>query len=534
MELFDEDFQKNEKTDSKKATTIILAVIIFLIVMVLFVVGTMIFIKQTALVVKVNGETANNVKNMIIIDEYNPQKVYVPIRKIAKILGYSDFSGSYMTKSEENNQCYVECENEVAMFSLGSNKIFKKLTNDDSGYEVYTIDEPVKAINGELYTTTEGIKTAFNIIWLFSDDSRKMNIYTMPYLVDRYSTSVINLGYDTISEDFTNQKAVLGGWIIAETGKDKSNKKVAVLSVENGELQTLLEPKYEDIDYLERTQDFLITAGGKKGIITNTKTTKVKPVYDDIKLMDYDKKLYVVKSTDRYGIIDFNGKVILDTYYNKIGIDDIDVFKENDIRSKYILADELIPVQKDRQWGFFDIKGKQVTDFKYDNLGYITSNNRASSSGYSLLVVPEYNVIVVGKEKKYNVITVKGEEVWPQFFFDSIYLSIDEGKTEYILEIDKNTYNLISQLEGLGYGKNNAIKNNTNEQSNNDVQEQSYSEQQSGDNQKQENNEQQSNDNYNQNNNEQQSSDNQSQNYNERQNSDNQDQENNQQQNNNQ
>ena len=292
---------------------------------------------------------------------------------------------------------------------------------------------------------------------------------------------------------------------------------MAVLSISNGKLETLLEPKYEEIDYLEHTNDFLVGSGGKKGIISNNKKTKIKSIYDDIKLIDYEKKLYEVKSSDKYGVIDFNGKIILDTYYNKIGIEDINVFKENDIRSKYILADSLIPVQKDKQWTFFDIRGKQVTDFKYDDIGYVTSNNRAGSSGYSLLVVPDYNVIIVQRDKKYNVITTTGEEVWAQFFFDSIYLSIDEGKTSYVLEIDQKTYNLTDQLDGLGYGKNKAqnnnerqstSENNSNEQqdteeNNNNENNNNYQEEQQ-DNNGDENNEQRdynNNEEYNENNN---------------------------------
>ena len=42
-------------------------------------------------------------ENMLIIDENNKQKVYVPIRQIAKSLGYNDYNGSYTTKSEEKN-----------------------------------------------------------------------------------------------------------------------------------------------------------------------------------------------------------------------------------------------------------------------------------------------------------------------------------------------------------------------------------------------------------------------------------------------
>ena len=125
MELFDEDFVKNVKTDNKKSLTIVMVLIIFFMIMVFLVVGAMIYIKQTTLKVTLNGQESTIIKNMIMIDENNPQNVYVPIKSISNLLGYSYYTGDYVIKSEEPNQCYVECENEVAMFTLGSRVIYK-------------------------------------------------------------------------------------------------------------------------------------------------------------------------------------------------------------------------------------------------------------------------------------------------------------------------------------------------------------------------------------------------------------------------
>lgn len=456
MELFDEELLKNEKTDNKKATTIIIVIMIFLTIMVLLVIGAMVYIKQTTLSITLNGQTSNTIKNMISIDENDPQKVYVPIRRIAKILGYNDYNGSYTTKSEENNQCYVESENEVAMFALNSNVIYKTLTDGNLDFEYFSIDEPVRSFNGELYTTIEGIEKAFNVSWNYDIENNKMIIYTMPYLINAYSKNINDFGYDNISEDFTDQKAILQNKLIVEKGKDSSSKRVGVLDVSEGQAKVLLEDKYEEIDYLQHTNDFLITSdGGKKGIISSNKKTKVKPQYDDIELMDFDSKLYIVEKSGKYGIIDFYGNKVLEENFDKIGIEDISKFSENDIKSKYILANNLIPAKYGEYWGFYDIRGNQMTEFKYDGVGYITSNNKAGT-GYSLLTVPDYNVIVVEKDDRFNVITSTGKEIFESFYFTSIYLSINGDQNSYILEIDSNTYDLIAQLDGLGYGKNNA------------------------------------------------------------------------------
>lgn len=471
MELFDEDFATNKKTDNKKTTTIILILIIFLIVMMLVVVGIMIYIKQTEFVLKLDDKDSSVIKNMINIDKETPSRVYVPIKQIAKEFGYQAYDGSYTTKSEEPNECYVESKDEVAMFSLGSKKIYKTLTTGDINFECYDIDEPVKAINGELYTTIEGAKTAFNIDWSYDVENRKMRIYTIPYLVERYSQFVVNNGYASISNDFINQKAILKEMLVVNKNTENNGTKVAVLDISGNEMKVLLEPKYDEIKYLQHTQDFLVTADGKKGIISKNRRTIVKLQYDNIELMDYNKKLYAVELSGKYGIVDFNGGKVLDTDYSQIGID-ISDFKENDIKNKYILADRLVPIKQDEYWALFDFTANRRTEFIYEKIGYVTSNNRAGS-GYSLLTVPDYNVIVVGKDKKYSVITATGEEIEGlPFVFDSIYLSIFGGQTTYVLDYNSESYDLTKQLDNLGYGKNRNSSSKTSNSEQADNQEQ--------------------------------------------------------------
>lgn len=473
MELFDEDLVKNVKTDNKKTLTIVMVLIIFFMIMVFLVVGAMIYIKQTTLKVTLNGQESTIIKNMIIIDENNPQNVYVPIKSISNLLGYSYYTGDYVIKSEEPNQCYVECENEVAMFTLGSRVIYKTLKDGNNNYEYFSINsndkDAVIPKDGEMYTTIDGIEKAFNVSWNYDLENNKMDIYTMPYLVSYYSQRVASNGYET-SEDFNNQKAVLQGMIIVE-GKSDSSKTAAVLDVTSGE--NILEPKYESIEYLEHTGDFLVTSDEKKGIISSSKKTIVKLQYDDIELMDYTNKLYLVKNSEKYGVIDFYGKKVIDIDYTEIGIDN-SKFKENNIKSKYIIAEKLIPIKSGDLWGFFDVKGNKVTDFKYDEIGYITSNNRANS-GYSLLVVPDYDVIVVGANDKYTVMFTDGKEAWAMAC-DSIYMTMNGGETSYVFEYDSNTYSVTQQLDRMGFGKNNSKVNESTPEDNIEEQENDLSE----------------------------------------------------------
>ena len=58
---------------------------------------------------------------------------------------------------EDETHLIIESENEIANFSLGSNKIYKlDLKKDSRNYEYVYTKNPVKAINGVLYATTIG------------------------------------------------------------------------------------------------------------------------------------------------------------------------------------------------------------------------------------------------------------------------------------------------------------------------------------------------------------------------------------------
>lgn len=455
MELFDEEMLATQKNGNKKTATIILVIIIILLVLVTALIGVIFYLKQSSLTVTLNGAVNPNLKNILYFRDGDTSKPYIPIKQVASFLGYEAYNGNYTTKSEENNQCYVECEDEVAMFTLNSNLLYKTMPSEDTDYEYFYIDEPVIAMNNELYTTMDGIEKAFNVQFNYNVESKDINIYTMPYLINFYTPQITGYGYSEISEDFTNQKAVIDDMLVVANEKDR----VGVIQASTGEV--ILEVKYQDINYLQHTSDFLVVDNDKMGIISSDKKTKVDIQYDSIDLMDYDAELYRVELDGRYGVIDFKGNTIINLDYEQIGID-ASQFKQNDLKNGYILADTLIPVKQNKLWGFFDTSGNQKTECKYDNVGYVAANNQ---NGYSLVVVPDYNVIVVGKEKKYTLIDATGEEVWNFFPFDSVYINVSSGTTSYKMTYNSETLDLIEYLDRMGYGKNNN-KNNINNSQN--------------------------------------------------------------------
>ena len=430
MELYNEgELQKSKKNKKISNIILVLIVLIFLIILGLIVVIKSLQTEKISLTL--DGKTNNDLISILKFDDND--KIYVPIKKVANYLGYNSYNGDYSQPSEDTSKCYIECENEITNFSLNSDIIYKTKPNSSANsYEKIQIDEPVIAINGELYTTIDGIKKSFNVSFEYKNS--KITIYTMDYLISQYANVIINYGYTEINEAFENKKTILEDMIVVN-----KEQKCGVINIDG---TIVLDAKYDDITYMQQTSDFLVQSNDKMGIISKNKQTKVSVSYDSIENMNNDSNLYVVEQNGKYGVIDINGNIKIHPEYTKIGVD-INLFKYNDVKNGYILADTLIPVQKEDKWGLFDKAGSKVVDFIYDNLGYISNDSRNNNN---LLVVSGYDVLVVNKDDKYNLISLKGKEIF-NVFVDAIYTTTESGENRYYMIYNGQTNDLLPYLK---------------------------------------------------------------------------------------
>ncbi len=437
MNLMEESFQNREEKKKKNITTIILIAIILLVVIIVSIAGYLVYLQNSTLKLALNGQQNEKIKQMLVFE--NDGTIYVPIKEISSHLGYESYNGEYSDKSEEPSKCYVQSENEVANFSLGSNKIYKlDLSKNEANYEYIYTKKPVKAINGVLYTTTEGLEKAFNVSFQYNQDNNRIYIYTLPYLVESYTSRVLDFGYTEISSEFVNQKTILQDMIVVS----KENKKYGVIDLQGN---SIIEPKYDNITYLPNTGDFLVETNKKVGILSKSKETKVQIIYDSIELMDSDAGLYVAKKDNKYGVIDIKGNIKIYIENDEIGID-ISKFTQNNIKNNYLLADNLIPVRKDKNWGLYDKNGKQVVDFEYDSFGYIASSNK---DALNLLVIPNYNVVVACKNKKYTLINSSGNQLFGAVA-DDIYMTISGGERHYYIAVNDQKMDAEAYLDSKG------------------------------------------------------------------------------------
>lgn len=457
MNLIDENFEdkKIQEDKNKKIAKIILILMGILLVIIIGLVIAMSYIKSSQLQIYVNGASNNKITEMMVIEEDGT--IYFPIKEIASYLGYKSYNGEYSDKSEDQNKCYVQCNDEVANFTLNSKKIYKlTTTSNNSNYEYYYTEKPVKAINGKLYATSDGIEKAFNASFSFNDQTNKGYIYTMPYLIESYTSRILDYGYSKIDDNFTNQKSILNSMLIVYKDDDKS---YGVIDLKGN---AIIEAKYSGISFLPNSGDFLVKSNNKVGIISSKRETKIQILYDSLELIDSDLGLYLAKKDNKYGIIDSRGNIKIYIEYDEIGIDN-SKFEKNDIKNKYLIANTLIPVRKDKYWALFDRNGNQLTDFEYDSFGYIAASNK---DAINLLLVPDYDVIVACKNKKYTLINTSGKTIFAALV-DDIYMTISSGQKHYYMNINDQTEDVEKVLDIYNVKKNNSNSNsNSNNNSN--------------------------------------------------------------------
>lgn len=456
MNLIDEELQPKKKDNSKKMAKIILIIISILIIAIIGIVMAIAYIQENTLKLYVNGSINEKVKQMMVIDDDGT--IYFPIKDIASYLGYQSFNGEYTDKSEDQSKCYVQDDNEVANFALNSNKIYKlTLENSDGNYDYYYSKKPVRAINGKLYATSDAIENAFNVSFSYNADNQRAYIYTMPYLIQSYSSKVLDYGYEEISDNYNNKKTILNDMLVVT--KDQG-KIYAVIDIKGN---AVIEPKFDNIEYLPNSGDFLVQSNNKVGIISAKKETKIQLLYDSLELIDSDTGLYLAKKDNKYGVIDSKGNIKIYIEYDQIGIDNTK-FEQNNIKNKYLLDNGMILARKDKLWGAFDKNGKQVLDFEFDSFGYVATSNK---DAINLLLIPDYNILVACQNKKYALINSAGEMIIRPVL-DDAYMTINSGKKYYYMNANDRKINITEFLDEQG-PSNNSGNNSTNENKTNET-----------------------------------------------------------------
>ena len=437
---------------SKKLMKIIIVIIVLLLIASIGLFAAIYYLKTQEFKFYVDGKTVstNNITSDLFV--YDNDKVYVSIKDIAEMIGYKYYNGGYKQYTEDATKCYLECTNEVVTFEKDSARIYKT-PNGEIDYTYYTIDEPIKRINGKLYITSKGLGTACNLQMGYYQEANKMIIYTLSYLTNYYVTAYSNAA---IENSFENQKALLYGLLVVQnvdntdTSSNNRNIRYGIYNLNNEEIVGM---KYTDIEFIEGTQEFIVkTTENKVGIITSEGDTRVSPQYDALKQIDKDLNLYLATNNGKSGVLEKNGKILIYLEYDQIGIDPTQ-FPTNDIKNKYILFDNAIPVKQNDRWGLYDIRGNVILPIEFVELGCIskTSSDRTLNN---ILVIPEIEGIVVCKQYEienrrvqyYGIFSSTGKEIIP-IYLDTVYSVTVSGQEQYTMMNNGNSFDIIDYIE---------------------------------------------------------------------------------------
>jgi len=441
MDLFENELVEEKNKNSKIAKMIIIAIVLISLLCVgILVAITMLQSQQ--LRVYIDNSATSLTNNTLIIEDTG--KVYISINDMAKIFGYEYLNGEYEKTSEDNTKGFVRNPDEIVSFEANSKRVYKIVQNSNRDlYNYFYIDENIKFMNSKLYTTPEGIKTIFNANFEYNVETNMVTIFTLPYLTEYYTGKIAEYGYKNLDNEFENLKALTSDMIIAI----KEDGKAGIITTEG---KQIISPKYDKIRYVETTKDFFVTANAKVGLVSNTGRTKINLLYDSIELLDKDKELYLVRNDGKSGVLDKNGNIIIYLEYEQIGID-LSQFKNSDIKNPYLIFDNCIPVMKDKKWGILDVAGREILPVSFDFLGCVIGTSNVKSTN-NVIIIPDYEAIVVGKDKLYGIYNAKGEKL-VEIALTSVYSVTSSGKTVFEMEYNEKRLNVEEYFNGQGIKK---------------------------------------------------------------------------------
>ena len=107
----------------------------------------------------------------------------------------------------------------------------------------------------------------------------------------------------------------------------------------------------------------------KYGLIDFNGKVIVKPNYDEINSFDYNEGLLLVKKDGKYGIININGVTVINTEYDKIDSDGY--YEDNETKSKK--SGFIVGKNQDNstKYGYINRNAEKLLDIKYDQIDRI-------------------------------------------------------------------------------------------------------------------------------------------------------------------
>ena len=190
---------------------------------------------------------------------------------------------------------------------------------------------------------------------------------------------------------------------------------------------------------------------GKYGLINFEGKKLVDAVYDEIDSLPYKEGELIVKQNEKCGLININGKKIIKTEYDEINSDQYYTNEENYNHSGYIVSNK---TQEGYRYGYIDYKAKLILPVEYNEINKVSEEYLicAKNGQYGVnknqenIIKNEYQSIrydqnnkafIVEKSGKFGAINTEGKSIIPveynQIDITGIYLYAqnEQGTTVY-------------------------------------------------------------------------------------------------------
>ena len=485
------DFEK-EKQSNKKILVIAVTLIVILAIAATSIYFYTANARKKLLKVYINAVNWSRYGDTTVVDKKRlasnsvikeGNKYYFAIKDFAEVAGFNFYRGDRTT--EEETKAYIENNSERVTFVSGSKEIRKYyLTssyssgkNSNLTSQVFNIDDTILFKNGKLYISENGIGRAFNVLFKYNQSSNNIQIYTLEYFYSLMSGQIKDLfkvNSNTNNESkvvIDNKKALLYNYVI-NYDEATGLYGMALLS---DPTKLIISKKYKQIDYVEGSDDFIVTTvDGKVGILGKDSLAKVDPKYDSIENIDLNAGLYLVKLYEKYGVVTQMGKIVVSVDYDQIGLDsNID---DKNLTSRYLLYDNCIPVKLLGKWGFYDKNGHTIVDTEYDRIGCYRVQT-ADGNAQPLVIIPDLNGIVLGKKFEsanksssqilYGIVDKTGQMII-NLGAESIYKVVFNNNTSYYYYTSGQSIDIVKawreEMKKRELGEAGTVTNNTSTQ----------------------------------------------------------------------
>ena len=464
LEQSDKFAEIEQKRDNKRKIVLISIVLCAILVALLTVLIIYIkYLDSLELKLFIDG-SQKKISNTLLVEKDNIS--YINIKEFSEMIGYTYTKGDYQKYNENEESCYINNNIEVVAMTAESKSFTKyidvnsdaieltaegpygteiQVKSENGKYNVFSSDKTVKIINGQLYMPFDMLKDVYNVS-VNTNENNRIRIYTLPVLFQNSIKLAAQLGYDTVSGVYENIRAIPYDFLVI--GKD--NKYGVVDLSQKG--KEVLSIKYENLEFIQNTEEFFMSAGTTVGLLDKNGKTIIKPMeYDDISILDEVKQLYLVKKDGKYGVLNRNGDIIVHVDYDEIGLKNSEEFEDNlkNIRNTNLLFDECIIVSADSKYGMFDIDGKELLKTNYEAFGYTTTSSDTSGET-SILILPEstgIKGIVVCYDGLYGIYDVNVKNLIIPCACTRIYSITKAGTTTYYMEFNGEQMDINNYLE---------------------------------------------------------------------------------------